>query len=76
MAIGAGPRGCYLHDGATTYARVSALGSNWRGPLKGWYWVASVDGIPYVNTFNQPVATEQEAKDAAMAYIKSHLNIP
>jgi hypothetical protein len=27
--VGAGPRGSKLHDGATTYARVSALGDVW-----------------------------------------------
>ena len=45
-----------------------------------WFWVAGL-GSPYVphkNTWQTPVSSEKEAKDAAMAYVKKSLqeNIP
>lgn len=71
-AIGAGPRGSRLHDGEKTYATVSAL--RHRHETTGWFWVAGWDSdVPYMNTCNAPVATADDAKAAAMAYVKKHL---
>lgn len=41
----------------------------------GWYWVARDDdrGIALTNTCDEPVATAEEAKAAAMAYVKKCL---
>ncbi len=67
-AVCAGPRGSSLHDGTKRYATVRAL----RGG--GWFWVAGWDsGVPHKNTCDAPSATAQEAKDAALAYVKQHL---
>lgn len=75
QAVGAGPQGSTLHDGTTEYATVYPLGGNWRGPLKGWFWVCRGQdfGGEYVNTFNAPASDEQEAKDQASAYVRSIL---
>lgn len=60
-------------DGAIKCASVDA--SLHRYSVVGWYWVAGWGcGIPTVNTCREPVATEQEAKDAALAYVTLHLN--
>jgi hypothetical protein len=77
-AVGAGPRGSKLHDGTDEYASVYPLGGNWRGPLRGWYWVAvsREHGVPYCNTCNEPPQSEAAAKTAAMAYVKQHLKVP
>lgn len=75
-AVGANPnRGSYLHDGTKTYARTSPVGGGWNsGPLKGWYWVVPEDVVgQYMNTYKTPVATEQEAKDAAKNFIVQRL---
>lgn len=65
--IGCLPRGSLLTDGAKTYATISALRES------GWYWVAGWDSdVPYQNTCNEPSATEDDAKKAAMAYVKLH----
>lgn len=71
-AVIAHPRGSSLHDGTTEYASVSA--SNRRGDQ--WYWVARCDakGVPLKNTCVSPVATEQEAKVAALAYVRECLS--
>lgn len=61
--VGAGPRGFIYHDGEKRYASVSALGEDWRGPLRGWYWVAGWDSnVPHKNTRNTPCSTPEEAK--------------
>lgn len=40
----------------------------------GWYWVAGWDsGIPYENTFDNPVADAGQAKADAIAYVRKHL---
>lgn len=65
--IGSPPRGSLLTDGAKTYATISALGEG------GWYWVAGWDSdVPYKNTCNEPSATADAAKKAAIAYVKLH----
>lgn len=72
-AIGAGPRGSWLHDGTTRYAHVAALGGGWR-PMLGWYWVAGWESsVPHINTCGTPCATVEQAKKQAMAYVKKHL---
>ena len=73
-AVGAGPRGSVLHDGAREYASVNALGGGWRGPLRGWYWVCGheVSG-EHVNTCDNPAPDEATAKAQAMEYVKTHL---
>ncbi len=68
-AVGAGPRGSILHDGEKTYAQVSSS----RGGAE-WYWVAGWDSdVPYMNTCNSTVASAEEAKAQAMAYVKRHI---
>lgn len=67
-AIGAGPRGSELHDGEKRFAVVS--------PTDGdkWYWVAGwSSGLPHKNTWQTPVATVEEAKAQAMAYVKEQI---
>lgn len=73
MAVGAGPRGWTLHDGETSFATVNALGGDWSRKFQGWYWAAS-GKVPYQNTCGTPVPTPEEAKDAALAYVKAHLS--
>lgn len=69
MAMVSGPRGSMLHDGEITYATVSA---DRKG---GWFWVAGWDSdVPYMNTCASPVASVDEAKAEALAYVKQHLN--
>lgn len=72
-AVCAGPRGSDYHDGKKIYAKVQALGGGGRLTV-GWFWVAGWDsGIPHKNTSRTPVATADEAKAQAMAYVKEHL---
>lgn len=71
-SIGAPPRSSRLHDGEEHYASVCSAGFRETGPK--WYWVVPrFDWMPYMNTCNARVETEQQAKDAAMAYVKHHL---
>ena len=68
-AVCAGLRGSTLHDGEKQYATVSHLRNG------GWFWVAGWgSGVPRMNTWKTPLPTAQEAKDAAMAYVKAHLS--
>lgn len=68
-AIGAPPRSHWLRDGDRRIACVSPI--NRSG--SGWYWVAGWDsGIPYRNTCGEPVQTAEDAKAAALAYVKEH----
>lgn len=74
-AIGAGPRSSKLTDGKKDYAMVYAIGGNCRGPLRGWYWVKPTDELgPYINTSNNPVPTEEEAKAQALAFVKKSIS--
>lgn len=71
--IGSGPPSSTLRiDGKTRVAMVSTNNGG-----AGWYWVAGWEGqdlgIPHCNTCSTPVQTEQEAKCAAMAYVREHL---
>lgn len=73
-SIGAGPRGSEYHDGEQKYASVCPLGGGLR-LFRGWFWVTGWGScVPYVNTCDAPVATEQEAKEQAEAYVKKHLS--
>lgn len=73
-SVVAGPRGYIYHDGEKRYATVSAIGGDYRGPLKGWYWVAGWDSdIPHMNTCNNPCKTSVEAKEKAEKYVKSKI---
>lgn len=73
VAVDSSRRGSKLHDGEHEYASVYGLGYHWTSRRSnGWYWVAS-GGVPYMNTCNSPVSTEEEAKADAMAYVKQHL---
>ncbi len=73
-AVGAGPRGSVLHDGEREYGWVSALGGDWRGPVRGWYFVCPHDSVgEYANTCNDPAPDEETAKAQAMAFVKARL---
>ncbi len=68
MSGTAGLRSTELHDGAQRYAVVSPLRSG------QWYWVAGwSSGVPHKNTCNEPVATVEEAKAQALAYVELHV---
>ena len=70
--IFAPPRGSCLHDGENEYAHTGHLG--FRDEGFKWYWTApSRPWMPHRNTCSNPVETEQQAKDAAFAYVKHHL---
>lgn len=71
-AVCAGPRGSTLRDAdGVRYATVSHLYSQCAG---GWFWVAGWgSSVPHKNTCNEPVATADQAKAAAMAYVQQHL---
>lgn len=73
--VAAGPRGSTLRDASgVRYATVDAIGRRDSGP---WYWVAGWgSGVPNMNTCDHPVATVEEAKDAAMAYVRAALPQP
>ena len=72
--VGAGKyRASIYHDGKTEYARVYPSGGNWRGPLKGWYFVVSTANF-LMNTCNSLVQEEAQAKEAAEKFVKTFLN--
>jgi len=73
-AVVAAPRGYELTDGTKHYATVSALSVGFHR-YSDWYWVARNDerGVPLRNTCHEPVATVEQAKADAMAYVKQHL---
>lgn len=71
--IGAGPRGSKLHDGKTQYASIRPHSTRHTGK-SGWYWVAGWGGsVPHYNSCNDAPLSEDEAKAAAMAYVKQHM---
>lgn len=39
-----------------------------------FYWYTMTDLVPFQNTSNEPVLTEEKAKLDAMMYVKIHLN--
>jgi len=68
-----GPPGSTLRiDGRIRVATVRTF-SGPRG--SGWYWVAGWGhpSIPSVNTCNEPLNSEAEAKHAAETYVRRHL---
>lgn len=75
--IGRGtPKGSTLNSGGVAYAHVDEVGKSIFDRNKvGWYWSAPSNGdIPLKNTYSNPVATEEEAKATAKAYILEYLN--
>lgn len=78
LAAGKGPRGAILRlggradgeDVARVYAHQVAL-----GVYRGWFWVARSEDavVPLLNTCNTVVDTLEEAKSAALAYVKKCL---
>ena len=72
-AVGAAPRSYRYWDGVNDFATVSPNGGGWRSEQKGWYWWARV-GDAWNNTANNPVATVEEAKEAAVKWVKEHLS--
>lgn len=67
-------RSSLLHDGKVRYAVVSSLGYHALSRGGGWYWVAGWESsVPHKNTCDKPVATEAEAKAAALAYVRAAL---
>lgn len=69
--ITAGPRGSTLRDeNGIRYATVAAVGRRYENG--GWYWVAGWgSGVPHMNTCGSPVDTVEEAKSAALAYVRA-----
>lgn len=74
--VGYGAIGSTLRiDGEKKIASVAAH-KNPYDKKEGWFWVASCIevGIPHYNSCNDiPCATEKEAKDAAMKYVRKHM---
>ncbi len=64
--VGAAPRGHRLYDDGVEVATVAPLGGGWKQPLKGWFWYCKGK-----NTCNEPVATVDEAKSAALVHYKA-----
>lgn len=70
LGMTAGEMGSDLHDGVNKYA------TTYKHKHKdGWYWVARCEerGVAWVNTCEKKLATEEEAKEQAMAYVKEQL---
>ena len=75
-AVCADPEGSDLHDGKTVFAYTNYISGKFHD-VQGWYWVSPSNndlGIELRNSHLEPVATQQEAKDQAKAYIDSCLN--
>jgi hypothetical protein len=72
LAVGAGPQGSAYHDGEKEYARTYPNGGNWQRAQEGWYWTARI-GDDFINTCRAPVATEDDAKAHAAAWVKERL---
>ena len=73
-AVVAGPQSSWLTDGQKRYACVSSLGRS----AARWYWVAGWDSqVPHRNTSSdgEPLSLD-EAKAAAMEYVREHLKPP
>lgn len=63
-------RSSTLHDGDLRYAIVSPASSG-----AGWYWVAGWESaVPHHNTHDRSLPTCDEAKAAALSYVKQHLS--
>lgn len=65
--------GSVLWEGGTYLASVTYSDGKHSVP-KGWYWRApfiAKRGIAYKDSEREPVSSEKEAKEAAMAYVRS-----
>lgn len=68
-AVGARPPSHWLRDGVTRLVCASPTDRDG----SRWYWVAGWDsGLPHMNTCGEPVATVEQAKADAMAYVRKH----
>ncbi|MFM7012555.1 MAG: hypothetical protein ACKO0Z_25030 [Betaproteobacteria bacterium] len=75
--VAAGPRGSTLWiNGSIRVATVRTYG--FLSGKTGWFWVAGWGNpdIPHKNTCNAPSTTEEEAKAAALAYVRKCLKQP
>ncbi len=67
-------RGSKLYENGVDLASVSYNNGKWNHREAGWYWACATNkelGIEHQNTCTKPVATADEAKKAAKAYINS-----
>lgn len=64
-------RGYELRENGKTILSVGPITSMWGRETLGWMFSGSIDGH-YVNTFDTPVATKEEAKAQADAWYKAH----
>ena len=71
-SVCAGLTGSKLWDGETTFARTNHSDKRW-STRRGWYWVTYSDSLEHMNTCDNPLDTEDEAKKAAMKYVKENL---
>ena len=69
-AVGAGPSSSEYHDGTTEYATVQAIGGGY-GPVKGWFWYASV-GNERHNSYPE-LTDEATAKKQAAEWVAAEL---
>lgn len=71
--VRAGPRGSTLRIDADV--RVATVQAVTKERELGWFWVAGWGhpDVPHHNSCNTPVASEKEAKDKAMEYVKKWL---
>ena len=67
-SIGAGPRSSAIKVDGVEVGSVSALGGDWRGPLRGWCYFVRFNG-EIANSHGSPCETQDEAKAAAKAWI-------
>lgn len=74
--ICAGPRGSKLRLDGIEVASIATYRPGFE--MKGWYWVAGHVGfgIPRHNDYPTLHKTEDEAKAAAMSYVRRHLRKP
>lgn len=64
-------RGYELREDGKTILSVGPVTKMWGREITGWMFSGSVDG-QYVNTFDTPAATKEEAKAQADAWYKAH----
>lgn len=69
----AGPQGWEVRVDGKKVGSVNHVGRGIGNATRptGWYFTA-FDPLPYVNTCNEPVADPEEAKRAAVAYVKAN----
>jgi hypothetical protein len=72
-AVGESPyRSSDYHDGETVYATVSADGGGGARALAGWYFHGRI-GTLRINTANDLVSTEAEARKKAEVWVRNAL---